>query len=282
MALPDVAEIPGRAEALDRPAKAIGGTVARVLRPGAVKDALSGTWLGHPLHPMLSDVTLGAWTSALVLDLVPGRAAGRAADTLVGAGILSALPTALTGLSDWTDTWDEDSRTGLVHAALNLAALMLYSGSYLARRGRSRGAGVVLGALGAGLATAASYLGGHLTFRRGVGVDRTAFEERPRKWTAVADLNGLGEGKLVPVGLGDARVLLIRMGRRVHAIAARCTHRGGPLEEGSLEGDEVTCPWHGSRFRLSDGEIVRGPATAPQPCYETRVRGGRVEVRERR
>jgi nitrite reductase/ring-hydroxylating ferredoxin subunit len=270
-----------RLKPLDRVADPVSKAVADVLPPGRVKDALAGTWLGHPTHPVLTDVTLGAWTSAFVLDAVGGERTEAAADMLVGLGVLSSLPTALTGVADWVDTWGPTRRVGTVHAIGNLVAAGVYAVSWVARKRGARGLGVALGVLGAGIASGTAYLGGHLVYGKGVGVDESVFEHGPRRWTAVAaeaDVPAEGAGGLA-VKAGDAEIALFRQGGWVCAIGERCTHRGGPLHKGEVRDGRVVCPWHGSEFDVCSGGIVRGPATAPQPAYETRVQDGTVEVR---
>ena len=270
-----------RLKPLDAVADPVSKAVTEVLPPGRVKDLLAGTWLGHPTHPMLTDVTVGAWTSAFVLDAVGGERTEAAADTLVGLGVLSAVPTALTGLADWVDTWGPTRRVGTVHAAGNLVAAGVYGLSWIARKRGARGLGVALGVLGAGIASATAYLGGHLVYGKGVGVDASVFEHGPKKWAAVAeeaDVPAEGAGGLA-VKAGDTEIALFRQGGWVCAIAERCTHRGGPLHKGEVRDGRVACPWHGSEFDVCSGAVVRGPATAPQQAYETRVEDGRVEVR---
>ncbi|MGH3231649.1 MAG: DUF2231 domain-containing protein, partial [Streptosporangiaceae bacterium] len=171
MAITDrvVGEVEGL-EALDRPARPLAAAVGRATQTRRVKNALSGTWLGHPLHPLLTDVPIGGWVAAGVLDLAGGAQAARAARCLVGFGVLAALPTAAAGLSDWSDTYGAEQRVGLVHAAGNVTALSLQAASYLARRRGRRAAGVMLSAAGLGIMAGAAYLGGHLSFSRGVGV----------------------------------------------------------------------------------------------------------------
>jgi nitrite reductase/ring-hydroxylating ferredoxin subunit/uncharacterized membrane protein len=251
------------------------------LGPGTLKDLLSGTWQGHPLHPVLTDVTVGAWTSAFVLDVVGGDAGQAGADLLVGIGALSAIPTAASGLSDWADLEGEERRIGTAHAVGNIAATTLYGLSWMARRGGHRGLGVGLSLLGAGVASAAAYLGGHLVYGRGVGVDVTAFDRIPRRYTAVMDAEALRDGKPATADLNGVSIFLLRRGDTVFAMHDRCTHRGGPLHRGKLEGDTIVCPWHGSCFRIDDGGIERGPATAPQPSYLARIHDGKIEVRGR-
>ncbi|MDQ4133732.1 MAG: Rieske (2Fe-2S) protein [Actinomycetota bacterium] len=257
------------------------GVVSKALSPGAVRNALNGTWLGHPAHPMLTDVVIGSWTSAFFLDLLGGKPARPAADRLVGLGVLAALPTAAAGLADWADSSSVDRRVGLVHALINVKATALYSLSYLARRRGRRSAGVALGLLGAAAATVSGHLGGHLSYRRGVNVNRNAWHDGPSEWEPAGVDPGLAEGEPVLGQAGDAEVLIVRQGPRICALGDVCSHAGGPLHEGKVGGGRVTCPWHGSTFELTDGAVVTGPATAPQPAYDVRVEGGTVSVRQK-
>ncbi len=268
-----------RTDALDGVAGAVQRNAQAIYRPGALKDALSGTWLGHPLHPLLILMPLGCWTSASFLDLVGGRGSRAAADRLVAAGVVSALPTAAAGASDWSDTAGAERRVGIVHAAANSAGLVCFAASWVARKRGRRARGVALALAGHVFAGLGGYLGGHLTYATGVGVDTTAFQTGPEVWTAVLDASEVPEGRPVGTHVDGVRLLLVRDGGEVRALAARCTHRGGPLDEGEVADGCVTCPWHGSRFELATGAIVQGPATAPQPAYEARVVDGRVEVR---
>ena len=273
----------GSVEALDRPAEAVAKAVRSALGAGAVKDALSGTPLGHPLHPVITDVAIGSWVSALMLDLVGGRDARPGADRLVGLGLLAAVPTAASGLSDWADTTVVDPsvrRIGAAHAATNVGALALYAASLRARRAGRRGAGVALGLAGAGALTAGGHLGGHLSYAKGVGIDQTAFTSGPPEWRDAAAEEAVAEGSLHAVTVDGQQVLVTRRGGRLYALAARCAHRGGPLQDGELVDGCVQCPWHGSRFLLEDGSVERGPAAYPQPVYAVRVRDGRIEVRQ--
>lgn len=266
---------------LDSVAKPLSKKVAALVPAGTVKDTLSGTWLGHPLHPMLTDIPIGAWTSAMMLDLLGRRSDGKAARRLVGIGVLTALPTAVTGLSDWSDTMGEERRIGFVHAAGNVVAVTLYSMSWLARRRRRRGKGVVLGLAGATAATVGGYLGAHLAWRQGVNVDRHAWQHGIDDWADVAAEADLADGKPLRVTAGDDEVLLVSNGYGICAISDICAHMGGPLHEGTIEDGCATCPWHGSVFRLDDGSVVHGPATGPQPAYDVRIAAGRVSVRRR-
>jgi nitrite reductase/ring-hydroxylating ferredoxin subunit/uncharacterized membrane protein len=277
-----LAERLGEADGLDAPAQRVAAVVRKAIPAGPVKDALSGTFLGHPLHPLLTDVPIGAWTSAAILDLLGGRDSQQAADLLIGTGILASLPTAASGYSEWGDTVQTNPgarRIGLVHAVANVTALALYSASLAARRRGRRGRGVALALSGLGALGVGGHLGGHLSYAEAVGVDQTAFDSGPSEWTAAAADDAIDEGRMIHADVGGVPVLLARIGGDVHAIHDRCTHRGGPLHEGELSGGCVTCPWHGSRFSLADGSVRRGPASMPQPPFETRVVAGTIEVR---
>ena len=270
-----------KADRLDAVAAPVGAAVSRAVQPRAVRNLLSGTWLGHALHPVLTDVPTGAWSMATLLDLVGGESAESAADLLVGVGIMSAVPTSATGLNDWSDTMGAESRVGVAHASANVAALGLYAGSLLARRAGHRRRGTVLGLAGLAALSVGGYLGGHLAFANAVNVNHTAFEHRPGDWTSVLTESQLEEGQPRQVVSGDATIMLVRHGGHIYALANRCSHLGGPLDEGQIIDGCVQCPWHQSTFRLHDGHIVRGPASAPQPTYDVRVQAGDIEVRAR-
>lgn len=272
------------AEAVDKLGKPVAAKVADLVGHGTVKDILSGTWTGHPLHPVMTDLPIGFWTSSFMLDLVGGRRAAEASRRLIGLGILSAVPTAAAGLSDWSDTIGEERRIGTVHAVANVVALSLYGWSWVARGRERRGFGVALGLLGATAATAGGYLGGHLVYRQGVGADRNAWKHGGDDWVDVADDLALADGKPLVVTVDDDEVLLAKTPAGVVvAMSNICGHAGGPLNEGEFDSEGcVTCPWHGSVFRLADGHVVHGPATGHQPRYEVRSEGGRLSVRRTR
>lgn len=267
------------ASALDRVAEPLGGVAQRLAGTGARRSALSGTWLGHPLHPLIVGVPVGAWTSASVLDLLGQR---RAARTLIGVGLLAVAPAAATGASEWADTTGAERRTGLVHMTANTVAALAYTRSWrLRRRGRD-GRGVLWALLGAAAASAGGWLGGHLAYAIGVGVDTNAFSGGPQEWTRLqGDVPEAGppEGSAVKANAGGIPVLVVRSEGRIRALADRCSHRGGPLSDGEIGDGCVTCPWHASRFDLATGEVVDGPAVAPQPTYEIRAADGGWEVR---
>jgi nitrite reductase/ring-hydroxylating ferredoxin subunit/uncharacterized membrane protein len=273
----------GAIKALDAPAKTIAKQIRNLLpEGGGVKDVLSGTWMGHALHPLLTDVPIGTWTSATLLDLFGGRASRPAAQRLIGVGLAAAAPTAWTGWSDWADTEpgdDQVRRVGIVHAIVNGGAIALYGSSLAARRRGAHTAGVLLGLAGAGAMGAGGWLGGDLAFARGVGVNETLFVEPPAEWTPALDASMLAENRPAHAIVGDVEVVIVKRNGTIHALADRCAHRGGMLHEGELDGDCIACPLHGTRFRLADGAIERGPSAYPQPVYEARVNDGRVEIR---
>ncbi len=268
-----------QAAALDRLGDPLAAAVRRALPAGPVKDALSGTWLGHALHPLLTDLTLGAWVSSVILDLTGGRRGRAAADRLIWVGIVSALPTAASGTADWGDTKPRDRRVGLVHALTNSLALGLFGSSLAARRRGHRVIGIGLSLAGATALGAGGYLGGHLTYAVGLGVDWTAFDMRPDDWADAGAEAAVSEGRLTHAVIDCIDIVLTRHGGGIVALSDRCPHRGAPLHEGTVCEGAIVCPWHQSVFRLADGGIARGPATTPAPRWETRVRDGRVEVR---
>lgn len=267
---------------LDSLAGPLQDAVKSVLPRGSLKDALHGVWLGHPLHPMLTDLPIGFWTSAWVLDIIGGEEMAPAAQALVGAGVVSALPTAVAGAADWSELNTPERRTGVVHAMANVVATCLYGASYLARRRGHRGAGVALGMGGAAAATVGGYLGGHLSFRRASGANHAAAASAPQDWVAFEGQIPDTEDAARTGNIEDTRVATFTRAGTAHALADRCSHLGGPLHEGDVFDGCVRCPWHASTFRVADGSVVHGPATAPQPAYEIRRDGeGRVEARRK-
>jgi len=278
-----------RAAVLDPVAGAVNGVVDQVLPRGPVKDALHGVWLGHALHPLLVALPIGLWSGASLLDLTTGKSGRPAARRLVGAGLLCVVPTAASGLADWSEigAFKRPKRVGLVHAAANTATTLLYGASWLARRRGDQARGRELALLGATGLMVGGYLGGHLSYSQGVGVNRNADEQsKPREWTDAAAEDDVPEGRLHRVEVKGQPVVLSRFAGQLQALGATCSHYGGPLDEGELTSDDdgracVVCPWHGSQFRLSDGGVARGPATSPQRSYEVRSVGGRLQVRAR-
>lgn len=244
-----------------------------------VKNALHGTWLGHPLHAALTDVPIVAWTAAMVFDVidaVSGRREFRvAANSAITLGVVGALGAAVTGLTDWQDTDPPARRIGL----LNVGGVALFAGSLAARRRNSRALGRTLSALGYAVATVAARLGGNMVYGQRVGVDHTAGQSFPDDFVPVLAESELSEGSLRRVEYRGTSILLAKRGNRTFALAETCSHLGGPLSEGEFINGSVQCPWHGSRFALEGGRVLDGPAVHPQPCLEARARNGQIEVR---
>jgi nitrite reductase/ring-hydroxylating ferredoxin subunit/uncharacterized membrane protein len=252
--------------------------------PKPVRNVLDGVWLGVPVHPALTDVPLGSWTAAAALDALDAASSGErfadAADAALAVGVLGAVPAAATGLNDWSWLRGDAKRIGTIHAILNSTGLALNVASLVLRRRGARGAGRALSAVAYGGALCSAHLGGILSFGLGVRVNRTAFESPQREWVAVlaeGELEGL-EMKRVEVD-GEPALVTRSTSGSVCALAARCSHLGGPLEEGERSGDVVTCPWHGSQFDVCSGDVLAGPAVFPQPVYESRIADGRIELR---
>jgi len=248
-----------------------------------IKNFLHGTWLGHPLHPVLTDIPLGAWSTALVLDAmeeVTGRKEfGVGADAAVAIGLVGAAASAITGIADWQSTEGRARKVGLAHAILNTAGSLLYGTSLAMRKNGSRGAARGFSTLGFAAVAAAAYLGGHLVFGAKIGVDHTAGQTLPDRYKPVMPSDALAEGEMRRVDVDGTPVLLARRDDQVYAIADTCSHLGGPLSEGEFKDCTVTCPWHGSKFSVEDGRVIDGPATHPQPKLDVRIREGQIEVR---
>ena len=269
-------------EVLDGIGERLGKLARDATKPKPLKELLSGTWLGHPVHPVLTDVTIGTLTSALLLDWLGGDESRPAARRLIGLGLLSATPVVASGASDWGDAEPGDEsvrRIGLVHATSNALATTLFAASYAARR---RGADGRLLALAGGAAlSAGGYLGGHLAFAEGIGVDHTVFEDEADGWTDVLAESTLADGKPRCVEADGTAVMVVRRDGTLYALSDHCSHLGGPLHEGDVTDTTITCPLHESVFELRDGSLVHGPAAYPQPAWDARARAGRVEVRRR-
>jgi len=272
---------------LGRASDTVQQAVQRIFEAGGsaaqpIADILHGTWLGHPLHPVLTDVPIGAWTAAVLLDgldIVGEQDYAPGADAAVALGLAGAVGAAVSGLTDWKDLDARPQRIGLVHGALNLGATALFGASLLMRRSGARAAGRGTALAGYLMAAAAAYLGGDMVYRDQAGVSHTRPVWKPLKYAPVLPDAELAEGELRRVEVGERRIVLARQDGRVYALDERCSHLGGPLADGKLEDGCIQCPWHGSRFALEDGHPVDGPATVAQPCFETRVRNGKIEVR---
>ncbi|MFY9765499.1 MAG: Rieske 2Fe-2S domain-containing protein [Mycobacterium sp.] len=284
----------GRQEWLDRPSyrfehllsfayNALGGARDRVT------NALSGVWLGHPAHPPLASLTTGAIGTTVALDalsLLPGRPASelldasRFASRALGLGILANLGSAATGVTDWQHTHQEDRRIGLLHGAMNAIATGLYVTSWWHRRRGRHLRGIAISALGYGITAGASYLGGALVFESGIGINQSGQRLRTREWTPVLPMASLHNGKPQRVEVDGVGLVLCRTANgQLAAVGEFCPHLAAPMADGWIDRGRIVCPWHGSRFAVESGEVLRGPAPAPLPCYQARVVDGMIEVR---
>jgi nitrite reductase/ring-hydroxylating ferredoxin subunit/uncharacterized membrane protein len=240
----------------------------RPIRP--VKDLLNGTWLGHPLHAVLTDVPIGALTLALVLDLVGQPTA---ADIAILVGVLSMVASAVAGLADYSDTDGKARTRATLHATLMVVALAIYTVSLVVRAGtpQDRTMAVVLSWVGFAVLAAGGLVGGEVVFALGNMVDRHAWRGGGAKWIALEiDGDDIPQGGPTKAKLGINGLVLVRQGDTILALHDQCAHAGGPLSQGSVVDGTIECPWHGSRFRLADGRRHRGPALYDQPAYEIR------------
>ncbi len=274
------------ASKLDRPSRVLSEAVRERLATGRRADALHGVWLGQPVHPVLNGLPVGFWTSAAVLDLVPGSR--RASQVLIALGLAGTIPAAAAGLADWSALHREQQRVGLAHAASSASASALFAASLLARARHRDGSGKLLALGGLAALSAGTYLGRHLAFPMGAGASHAepVAHLAPLGWHDLCRIYDLPDGRLARRQLGYLSLVVLRQGSQVLVLADRCAHLGGPLHQGTLTsaGDRpcVTCPWHGSTFDLARGTVVHGPAAARQPAFESRlVAGGLVQVRPR-
>ncbi len=241
----------------------------RPIRP--IKDFLNGTWLGHPVHSAVTDVPIGALTIALVLDIVGQPVA---ADVALLVAVLSILAAAVTGLADYTDTDGTARMRATVHSVLMTTALVVFAISLLIRAGNpiDRTVPFVLLVVGYLIISLGAAVGGDLVYLIGTHVNRHAWRGAGAKWVALdlGDLPDIPEGGPTKAKAGANTLILVRTGDTILALHETCAHAGGPLAEGTLVDDCIQCPWHGSRFRLADGHVARGPAMYDQPAYEVR------------
>jgi nitrite reductase/ring-hydroxylating ferredoxin subunit/uncharacterized membrane protein len=251
-----------------------------------LKTFLNGSWLEHPLHPVLIAIPIGAWTVAVLFDLLTliGRVPnlGQASAIAIGIGALGALAAIITGLMDWMDLDPPELAVGVIHGTVNIIATILFAVSFFMRAGDQweiDGPVVALSLIGYLVVLFGGFLGGSLVFRRGVMVNRNAYRSEPEEFANAMALNALPENKPTCVDVNGQPVLLMRRGERITAIGAVCSHLGGPLQEGKVGAGNIVCPWHGSQFSLDDGSVRAGPATAPAPFYETRITNGRIQVK---
>lgn len=247
-----------------------------------VKDLLHGTWLAHPVHAAVTDVAIGAWTTAQVMDVVDvavGHRRPGAASMAIAVGLGGSFASAASGLADWVDTSGEQRRVGLIHALLNLAAAMMYQASLVNRLTGHRSTGKLLSTAGFATVLVSSYLGGDLAYRLGTQVDRNAWTFDLRDFTPAMRESDLLPDKPTRVEVNGVSIVLVRRDGEIYAMSDTCSHVGCSLAEGRLEGDTIVCNCHGSTYRLRDGLVIHGPSAYSQPSYEVRIIDGQIEVR---
>ena len=271
------------ADVLDRVTTPLSSFVNRILSVGKLRDLLHGVPFGHPAHPALVQVPLGAWLSAVVLDRFPGTQ--KSAQILVGIGTLAAAPAAVAGIADWAKGHESHLRVGIVHWAANTIAVACFAASFVQRTRGHTPSGRGLALLGMGVASIGGYLGGHLVYRQSLGANHVEDVPHvlPDGWHDVAAVDDLPDGRLTRRVVETVPVLVYRDGNDVRALANECSHLSGPLHQGRVvrepeAGACVVCPWHGSEFSLVDGSVVHGPATSPQTRFRTRIQDGRLEI----
>jgi len=279
----------GRQSWLDRPGyrleHALGFALAACGGAGErVSNLLHGTWLGHPLHPLVVALPSGAVATTMALDVaatLPGHASRlrEASRVSLGVGILASVAAATTGVNDWQHTKEQSRRVGLVHGALNGVATGLYVLSWFERRRGRQVRGIAASTVGYGITAASGYLGAHLVYRSGVGVDQSGARWDTGEWTPLLAEEALEKGQPQRVEADGVDLVLLRDGENVLAVGEFCPHLGAPMVDGWLDRGQLVCAWHGSRFDPATGQVVRGPATAPLPRYQTRIRAGKIEVR---
>ncbi len=253
-----------------------------------IKTFLNGTWLEHPLHPLLTDVPVGAWTAAMLLDAVEmttGADVGEATGIATGLGALAGSAAIVTGLMDFTDTDPPEQTVAFTHGIINITATLLFSLSFFLRwrdKWRTSWLHVMLSGLGYLVVTVGAYLGGSLVFRNGVMVNRNAYRQGPKDYTPAMPLADLVENKPRRIDVNNQPILLVRQGERVYAVGAICSHYGGPLDKGKLGDCTIECPWHYSVYSLEDGRYLKGPTTSPIPAYDVRIDNGIIQLKQRK
>jgi nitrite reductase/ring-hydroxylating ferredoxin subunit len=263
--------------------KASAGKVMDAL-PRQVRNFLHGVWLGHPFHPVITDIVVGSYSTLAVLDVA--EAAGMkqiapASDLALSTGLASGMVAASAGFADWHVLGGKAKKVGFLHMLFNITGTLLYIGSLIARKTGNRSLGRTLAFTGYGTLFGGAYLGGHLVFAKNVGVDHAAEWETTREFKHVMAEADLMPGQLKRVELDGVPVVFFRHNRTVVAMSDSCAHMGCPLSEhGILEGDSIRCSCHGSRYKIMDGLVIEGPSAHPQPVYDVRVRGGNIEVRQ--
>ncbi|GAC1356800.1 MAG: hypothetical protein PVS3B1_02560 [Ktedonobacteraceae bacterium] len=274
---------------LDKVSKPVQNWTAKLFgQPGEpnykLKDFLAGVWFGHPVHPVLVNVPIGAWTATLILDLVSlsddeDGGVARSADIMMWVGLVGALGSAATGISNWVDTDGQEQRGGMLHALLNSSSTVLNLASAILRLTGQRRTAITLAATAYAITSYSAYIGGELSFSNGIGVNHVAWDGGSDEYVPVMDEQYLVPDKLVRVDVAGIPAVVVKDGDSIYAIAANCSHLAGPLDEGTYKDGVVYCPWHNSGFRMCDGCVVNSPAVYAQPTFAVRIRNGKIELR---
>ncbi len=249
-----------------------------------LKDFLAGVWFGHPVHPVLVTIPIGAWTASLILDIASlgddeDGGIASSADMMMWLGLAGAAGSAATGISNWVDTDGSEQRSGTLHALLNGSVTVLNLASAILRLTGQRRTAITLAATAYAITTYSAYVGGELAYSSGIGVNHVAWEGGSDEYVAVMDEQYLVPNKLVRVDVAGIPAVLMKDGEAIYAIAATCSHLAGPLDEGTYKDGVVYCPWHNSGFRMSDGCVMNSPALYAQPTFAVRTRNGKIELR---
>jgi nitrite reductase/ring-hydroxylating ferredoxin subunit/uncharacterized membrane protein len=257
------------------------------LRP--LKLLANGTWLQHPLHPLLTDVPVGTWTLAILLNLIAlifgVQNLGLASAIAIGLGVLAALAAIVTGFLDWMDVDPPEKALGMLHAILNITSTVLFAIAFIMLWSSTWTITLpifVVALVAYLVITLGAFIGGDLVYRMGAMVNRNAYRIGPKDFVTALALADLPENQPKRVELKGQPILLLRRGDKIYAIGAVCSHYGGPLEKGKTLENTIQCPFHYSRFSLEDGRVKEGPSTSPVPAYDTQVAGGQVQVRMRK
>lgn len=255
-------------------------------RPGRYfQDLLNGTWLGHTAHSVLVDIPMGSFTALAILDLLAlffGVDGLEGASTIVLlVGYLGGVGAVFTGLTDHKDAGDDDRPLITLHGLIQITAMTAFTVSLVMRLGDNHDIGRWVALVGYLIISVGAFIGGHVVYKLGYMINRNAHVRggRAHGFTAVLPAADLAENTPTRASIGPVRLVLVRRGDVVHAMSDRCSHVGGPLSQGTIEGDAIVCPWHQSTFRLKDGTVKHGPAHTRQPIYEARIAGEQVEVR---
>jgi nitrite reductase/ring-hydroxylating ferredoxin subunit/uncharacterized membrane protein len=254
--------------------------------PGKLlQDFLNGSWLGHALHPVLTDVVVGGATIAVILDILRIFFSVDGMETAitwtVGLSALAGVGAIFTGLTDFKDTAEGDERNiAGFHGLINIVAVVIFFVSLLQRTGGGHDAGFWTFLVGYLVISVGAYIGGHVVFKYGYMVNHNAFArgKKAADFTAIMPADSLVDDTPTKATFGATSLVVVRRGDLVYALKETCPHAGGPLAEGTLVGDTIVCPWHASAFRLADGAVRHGPASSRQVAYRARIAGGQVEI----